>query len=68
MMLKKQIAKIDSKSDVLPRKERADVLVDRELCSEAHRVVAVDSQHRRSKEYLTGLRLWDSHIGLQELI
>ena len=67
-MLKKQIAEINSKSDVFFRIERADALIDRELCSEAHGVVAVDSQYGRSEEDLACLRLWDGCIGLQKLI
>ena len=67
-MLKKQIAEINSKSDVFFRIERADALIDRELCSEAHGVVAVDSQYGWPKENLIGLRLWNGCVELQELV
>src|ERR1700736_949242 len=67
-MLKKQVTEIDSESDVLPRTKRADVLIDGKLRSKTHGVVAVDSQHGRPKENLTGLRLWDGHTRLDELI
>ena len=67
-MLKKQIAEIDGEAHSFFWKHRAHVLVDRDLCSEADGVVAIDSQSRWAEEKLMGLCAGDSRVGLQKFL
>src|ERR1700751_1898775 len=65
-MLEKQVAEVHLEPDSRLRKCRANVLINRELRTEAHGVVVKDSQCCRSEEHLMSLRVRNRNVRLKE--
>src|SRR6185437_14800605 len=65
-MLEEQVAKVHREPNSLLRKCRPNVLIDRELRTEAHGVVVKDSECCRSEEHLVCLRVCDGNVRLHE--
>jgi len=65
-ILEEQVAEVHREPNSLLRKCRANVLINRELRTEAHGVVVKDSECCRSEEHLVCLRVRDRNVRLKE--
>ena len=67
-MLKKQVAEIQRKSNLLLGERRPNILVDRELNSATDGVVVKYPERGRPKENLMGLRVWHNGVRLKKSV
>ena len=67
-VLERQIAKVDSETNTFFRPHRTNIPIDRELGTEADRVVVIDPQCGWAEEDLRCLRVGYSDISLQKSI
>src|SRR5690348_12183331 len=67
-MLDQQVSEVHRKSHMFLGELRIDLLINGKLHTETDRVVPIDSERRRTKEYLVCLRIGDGGIPLEETI
>jgi len=65
-VLEEEVAEVQGKTNMLLGERGADILINRELCAEAHGVIVKNSECGRSDENLMSLGIGDRSIRLQE--